>query len=95
MCCGRGVKAAASKHSASPTSKLENSMVEDKEPEKLVFGREQVDMPDHPLVVNQGAYYGNPVKKAKTKKAVAVKPVEHVEHAEKKVTKKKSLFSRS
>lgn len=57
MCCGRGIKTAASKQYTTPSSPtiVTTSVVDTPVVRKI---------PDYPMPKKIGAYYGNPVKKS-------------------------------
>lgn len=63
MCCGRGVRSAASKTYAAPLSASKES----KMPDKKVSAPEPVPN-NYPTPQKVGAYYGNPIARKKVKK---------------------------
>lgn len=77
MCCGRGIRAAASKQYAlSPQQIEEREMAKtqrEKELEAKVEKQSKLK-----LVTNPGAFHGNPIKR-KSKKAAKVEKEEDVE----------------
>lgn len=78
MCCGRGIKSAATQQYASQPSKggvMKNKLVDVEVPERPKHAWEQTAVNEkYPTPQKVGAYYGNPVE-TKPKKAVAKEKV--------------------
>lgn len=69
MCCGRGIKTAASRQYVTPSNNKEDGMVKHYDAvEAPLFAWQQQGNPKNSTPQKVGAYYGNPVIKNKAKK---------------------------